>query len=91
MNYEKDIVNNPIKLLCAIKEHALNFQYRKYPMVIIMDAFRVFHPRDRGKGLFVNTSQQTSDNVSVTTNQSRRTENVPAETPSVGTIPERNG
>jgi hypothetical protein len=50
-----------------------------------------FHPRDRRKGLFVNRSQQTSDNVSVTTNQSSRIENVPAETPSVGTIPESNG
>jgi hypothetical protein len=41
--------------------------------------------------VFVNTSQQTSDNVSVTTNQSSRNENVPAETPSVGAIPESNG
>jgi hypothetical protein len=41
--------------------------------------------------VFVNTSQQTSDNVSVTTNQSHRTENVPAETPSVGAIPGSNG
>jgi hypothetical protein len=38
----------------------------------------------------VNTSQQTSDYVSVTTNQLSRIENVTAEIPSVGTIPESN-
>jgi hypothetical protein len=41
-DYEKDIVNNPIKWLDAIRERALNFQDKKYPMVIIMNAFRVF-------------------------------------------------
>jgi hypothetical protein len=38
-DYEEVIVNNPIKLLGAIKEHALNYQDKKYPMLIIMDAF----------------------------------------------------
>jgi hypothetical protein len=51
MDYEKDIVNNPIKLLCAIKEHALSFQYKKYPMVIIMDAFRVFSSTRQKEGV----------------------------------------
>ena len=40
--YERDIVNNPINLLKAIREHALNYQDKKYPMVIMMDAFKVF-------------------------------------------------
>jgi hypothetical protein len=41
-DFDKYIVNNPIKLLEAIKEHALHFQDKKYPMTIIMDAFRAF-------------------------------------------------
>jgi hypothetical protein len=49
-DYEKDIVNNPIKLLCAIKEQALNFQDKKYPMAIIMDAFRVFSSMRQNEG-----------------------------------------
>jgi hypothetical protein len=40
--YERDTVNNPINLLKAIREHALNYQDKKYPMVIMMDAFKVF-------------------------------------------------
>jgi hypothetical protein len=52
-DYEKYIVNNPIKLLCAIKEHALNFQDKKYPMVIIMDAFRVFSSTQQKEGEFL--------------------------------------
>jgi hypothetical protein len=40
--YERDIVNNAINLLKAIREHALNYQDKKYPMVIMMDAFKVF-------------------------------------------------
>lgn len=49
-DYEKDIVNNPIKLLGAIKKHALSFQDKKYPMVIIMDAFRVFSSTRQKEG-----------------------------------------
>jgi hypothetical protein len=41
--------------------------------------------------VLVNSLQQSSDNVSVTTNQSSITESVPAETPRVGTITEDNG
>jgi hypothetical protein len=35
-------LNNPIKLLHAIKEHTLNYQDKKYPMLCSMDAFRAF-------------------------------------------------
>ena len=41
-DYENEIVNNPIQLLKVIKEHALNYQDKKYPMLIIMDTFRKF-------------------------------------------------
>ena len=34
------IKNNPIKLLKAIKEHALNYQEKRYSMSIILDLFR---------------------------------------------------
>jgi hypothetical protein len=36
----KGIKNNPIKLLKAIKEHALNYQENRYSMSIILDLFR---------------------------------------------------
>jgi hypothetical protein len=35
-----DVKNNPIKLLKAIKEHALNYQEKRYSMSIILDLFR---------------------------------------------------
>jgi hypothetical protein len=41
--------------------------------------------------VFMNSSQQSSDNVLISTNQSSRTESVPAETPRVSAIPENNG
>ena len=34
-DYEDEIYNNPIKLLKAIKEHALNYQETHYEMSII--------------------------------------------------------
>ena len=34
------IRNNPIALLKAIKEHALNYQENRFPMSIILDAMR---------------------------------------------------
>ena len=37
-----EIVNNPIKISCDFKEHALNYQDKKYPMIIVMDAFLAF-------------------------------------------------
>jgi hypothetical protein len=39
---DDDIMNNPIKLLNAIKAHALNYLDKKYTMLIIMDALRAF-------------------------------------------------
>ena len=38
-DYEDEIYNNPIKLLKAMKEHALNYQETRYEMSIISDAF----------------------------------------------------
>ena len=49
-DYEDDIMNKPIKLLFAIKEHALNYQDKKYPMLIIMDAFCVFSTTRQKEG-----------------------------------------
>jgi hypothetical protein len=40
MDYEITIYNDPIELLKAIKEHALNYQETRYEMSIISDAFR---------------------------------------------------
>jgi hypothetical protein len=37
-------------MLCAIKEHALNYQDKKYPMLLIMDAFRAFLTTQQKKG-----------------------------------------
>ena len=37
-----EIVNNPVKLLKAIKEHALNYQKHRYDMSIIADAVMCF-------------------------------------------------
>jgi hypothetical protein len=39
-NYESSIQNNPIELLKAIKQHALNYQEYRYEMSIITDALR---------------------------------------------------
>jgi hypothetical protein len=39
-NFEAEIYNDPIKLLNAVKEHALNYQETRYEMSIISDAFR---------------------------------------------------
>jgi len=38
-NYENEIKDNPIELLKAIKQHALNFQEQRYDMAIMYDAF----------------------------------------------------
>ena len=37
-NFESKVENNPIELLKAIKEHALNYQENRYDMSIILDA-----------------------------------------------------
>jgi hypothetical protein len=39
-NFENAIYNDPIELLIAVKEHALNYQETRYEMSIISDAFR---------------------------------------------------
>ena len=39
-SFESTIYNDPIELLMAIKEHALNYQELRYEMSIISDAFR---------------------------------------------------
>ena len=41
-DYESTIYNKPIKLLEAIKEHALNYEENRYEMSIIHDAFLSF-------------------------------------------------
>ena len=41
-NFESEVYNNPIKLLEAIKEHALNYEESRYEMSIIKDAFEAF-------------------------------------------------
>jgi hypothetical protein len=38
-DFEGSIYNDPIKLLNAVKEHALNYQETRYEMSIISDAF----------------------------------------------------
>ena len=47
------IENNPITLLMAIKEHALNFQENRYSMSIILDAMRtlLFTKQKEGESL----------------------------------------
>ena len=39
-DYNSSIKNDPIALLKAIKQHALNYQEHKYPMAIIFDAIK---------------------------------------------------
>ena len=51
-NYEKGIYNDPIELIKAIKEHALNYEESKYEMAIIYDALKAFvNCRQRDKEL----------------------------------------
>ena len=52
-DYEDEIYNNPIKLLKAMKEHALNYQETRYEMSIILDAFRALW----------NTTQKENENL----------------------------
>jgi hypothetical protein len=47
-NFETEIYNDPIRLLKAVKEHALNYQETRYEMSIISDAFRaVFNVKQK--------------------------------------------
>ena len=41
-DYQSKIYNNPIELLKAIKEHALNYQGSRYEMAIINNAVQAF-------------------------------------------------
>ena len=38
-NFEDHIYNDPVGLLKAIKQHALNYQESKYEMSVILDGF----------------------------------------------------
>ena len=35
-DYESDVYNDPLKLIQAIKEHALNYEESRYEMAIIL-------------------------------------------------------
>ena len=50
----KSIENNPIKLLKAIKEHALNYQEHRYSMSIVLDAVRTLLSTKQGDGESLN-------------------------------------
>ena len=39
-DFETNIENDPIELLKAVKEHALNYQEHRYAMSIVLDSFR---------------------------------------------------
>ena len=41
-DYEAEVYNDPIKLLKAIKQHALDYEENRYEMSIILDAFLAF-------------------------------------------------
>ena len=41
-DYESSIYNDPVELLKAIKEHALNYQESRHDIAIILDTFRAF-------------------------------------------------
>jgi hypothetical protein len=49
-DYESTIYNDPIELLQAIKEHALNYQETRYKMWIISDAFRALFGTKQREG-----------------------------------------
>ena len=49
-NFESEVYNNPIKLIEAIKEHAMSYEESRYEMSIITDAFGAFfkcHQKDK--------------------------------------------
>jgi hypothetical protein len=50
MNYKSTIYNDPIELLKAIKEQALNYQETQYEMSIISDAFRALFGTKQREG-----------------------------------------
>jgi hypothetical protein len=49
-DYKTTIYNDPIELLKAIKEHALNYQETRYEMSIISDAFRALFSTKQREG-----------------------------------------
>ena len=52
-DYESEVYNNPINLIKAIKEHALNYEESRYEMAIIFDALKAF----------VNCTQKEKENL----------------------------
>ncbi len=49
-DFKTSIYNDPIELLKAIKEHALNYQETRYEMSIISDAFRALFATKQREG-----------------------------------------
>ena len=43
-NFETNVKNDPIELLKAVKEHALNYQEHRYAMSIVLDSFMTMMP-----------------------------------------------
>ena len=43
-DFETNIENDPIELLKAVKEHALNYQEHRYAMSIVLDSFMTMMP-----------------------------------------------
>ena len=41
-DFEDGIYNDPVKLLRAINQHALNYQSLRYEMLVILDGFTTF-------------------------------------------------
>ena len=49
-DFESKIYNNPLELLSAIREHAMNYQESRYEMSIISDAFRALFNAKQAEG-----------------------------------------
>jgi hypothetical protein len=49
-DFETRLYNNPIELLKAVKQHALNYQETRYEMSIISDAFRAIFNVNQKEG-----------------------------------------
>jgi len=49
-DFESQVYNNPLKLLNAIREHAMNFQDARYKMSVIPDAFRALFNSKQAEG-----------------------------------------
>jgi hypothetical protein len=60
-DFETIIHNNPIELLKAIKEHALNYQETHYVMSILVDTIRVHSTPDRRRVKAYRITQNNSE------------------------------